>query len=85
MADKIRRQKDLQNEASVYQAILGYRPYFTKQEIEEFLVSFEEYRLLSTFQKQKKKADSLLFYKRYTKAFHIYETIAMQMEQHGEM
>ena len=85
LADKIRRQKDLQNEASVYQTILGYRPYFTKREIDEFLIAFEEYRLLSTFQKQKKKADSLLLYKRYTKAFHIYETIAMQMEQQDEM
>lgn len=81
LAEKIRKQMNTQNRVSLYQTILSYRSYFTKQEIEVFLDSFEEYQLLTPFEKQKKKADSLLLYKRYMKAFHIYETIAMQMEE----
>ncbi|MBQ4522387.1 MAG: hypothetical protein IJA10_05470 [Lachnospiraceae bacterium] len=85
LSEKIRCRMESQNEVSLYQTILGYRSYFTKQEIEVFLVSFEEYQLLTPFEKQKKKADSLLLYKRYMKAFHIYETIAMQMGEKENM
>ena len=85
LAEKIRQQLNTEYKVSLYQTILGYRSYFTKQEIEEFLVSFEEYQLLSMFEKQKKKADSLLLYKRYMKAFHIYETIAMQITEREDM
>lgn len=85
LEEKIREQIESRNEVTLYQTILGYRSYFTKQEIETFLLSFEEYQLLTPFEKQKKKADSLLLYKRYMKAFHIYETIAVQMGEREDM
>lgn len=85
LAEQIKAMMNNTDKVALYQTILSYRSYFTKEEIEVFLLSFEEYRLLSPFEKQKKKADSLLFYKRYMKAFHIYETIAMQMEEKEEL
>lgn len=76
LAVKLNTMVDIgEKETKIYKTILEAKQYYNQEEIDFFIESLVAYDGLSDIEKIKMKADSFLLYKRYNKAYVLYESL----------